>query len=506
VPPLLRNIASTYGVRLAGIAAGVFLFPFVVAHVGLSEYGLWLLVSSVTGFFALDFGMGVSTLRYVAEARARDDEDGLGRLMSTSLVFFVALGGLAGLAYGLFMYAAWGGLNIPPDDAGLAVRLAVLTGLSAFGVGIPLGLFRTVLAGLRRYDLANGLVVAQILARTAATVVLLSLGFGILAVAVAELAVTLAGGVAAAAVCRRLLPGVVFSWRGFDAALLRSMAPYSAQVFLMTASGLVIMQADNVVIGLFLPVASVTLYAAAFRLYQTCRNLMNALLGPLVPEAAHAGTLGEEGRLRALLVRGTTYANGVSLLIGVPTVLFAEPVLVAWAGPEFAEVAVVAQILVVGLLVNNNHVVAATLLTGMGRVRAILRYHLIWAAANLVLSLLLIGPLGLAGVALGTTIPVVLLEAFYIRTAAREFGVPLGRFLVVATLRPFALAAVALIPVAVVGSAAGRFGLLDAVGLSGAFGLLYLVLFVVWGADPADRAAGARLFVRAQGGLLRGRA
>lgn len=506
MPQLLKNIATTFGVRLVGIAAGVILFPFVVAHVGMTHYGLLLLITSVNGFFALDFGMGVSTLRYVAEAHAREDDEALSELVSTSLAFFLALGVLTASAYGAFLAFAWGGLNIPPTDERLAVGLAVASGLSTFLIGIPLGMFRTVLSGARRYDLSNLLVLAQIVARTVATLVVLTAGFGILAVAIVDLVVTTVGGTASVLACRRLLPGLRVSWRRFKPALLRSMTPYSAQVFLMTASGLVIMQADNVIIGVFMPVAAVTLYAAAFRLYQTCRNLTNALIGPLVPEAAHSNSLGQHERLRSLLLRGTKQANALALLVGVPTVLFARPVLVAWAGPGFAEVAVVAQILVLGFLVNNNHIVASSLLTGTGRIGAFVRYHLLWAGANVLLSVLLIQRWDLLGVALGTTIPVVLLEPLYVRTALRELGVPTARFLGEAVVRPFGLAVAALLPIGLAVLAVDEVDLAGALVLSAGFAAIFVLLFARFGLDQADRSMYARVVGQFPGGLLRGRA
>ena len=65
---LARNVATTYAARFAIVCSGIFLFPFVTHHVGLSQYGLWLLVNGVTVFFlTADFGMGTSVVRYVAD-------------------------------------------------------------------------------------------------------------------------------------------------------------------------------------------------------------------------------------------------------------------------------------------------------------------------------------------------------------------------------------------------------------------------------------------------------
>jgi O-antigen/teichoic acid export membrane protein len=83
------------------------------------------------------------------------------------------------------------------------------------------------------------------------------------------------------------------------------VAPFSLQVFVLGLTGVVILQADNFVIGLSLPVAAVTLYSGSSRIYQLCREVTGSLTIALVPEAAHAGTTGDMDRLRGLLCRSS---------------------------------------------------------------------------------------------------------------------------------------------------------------------------------------------------------
>ena len=41
---------------------------------------------------------------------------------------------------------------------------------------------------------------------------------------------------------------------------------------------------------------------------------------------------GDDDRVRRLLVRGTKYANALVMVVGIPVFVFAEPLLVLWAG------------------------------------------------------------------------------------------------------------------------------------------------------------------------------
>lgn len=495
--PLVRNVLSTYAVRFATVASGLALFPFVAHHIGLTHYGLWLLVSSSVGiFYVADFGMGTATLRHVAERHARGDSHGLGQVVSTSLAFFVSLGIGLTLAYLGCMALVWPHLDIPPADTRLAVTMLLWAAGSAFLLGLPLNLFGTILLGIQRADVANALQLAQAVVRVLSVIVLLQAGFGVLAVVVADALIGVGTGCCYVLACRRLLPQARVAVSLVSRTLLVSMTPYSLRVFAMSLSALAIFQTDAFIVGAFLPVAMVTIYTGAYRIYQVCRQITYALINPLVPDAARATALDQPARVQALLSRGTKYSNGLTLLLAVPATLFAKPLLVAWAGADFGEGAAALQVLLLSLLANNNHLVAFALLTGVGRIGAYLRYQTLWAAANLALSLALVERIGLVGVALGTALPVVVLEPFYLRTAVREIGVDGRRFLVDAALRPGVAALVAAVPV--LGTLALMAGvtLLPAMGLSLAYAALFSFAFYRLSIDQDDRRLIGRMLHR----------
>lgn len=485
---LARNVVSLYVARVAAVAVAVFLFPFIAHHVGLTHYGIWLLITSVTVFFVqADFGMGTSAIRYVSQAHAQRQPARVNEIVSSTVAFFAGLGAASGTVLVLVFAAFWGSFNIPDADRDLAAWMIAIVVVLNFLVGLPLGVFRQTLVGLQRMDLANRLLLGQALLRLAVIVTVLELGAGIIGVAVAESAIGLALGLAALVLCRRAAPELRVRRAHVSASMLRSMAPYSLQIFAMGIAALVILQTNNVVIGLFLPIASVTLFAGAWRVYFVCRDITGALLNAVVPDASHAAAVGNASRLRDILVRGTKYGNAVILAVAVPAMVFAEPLLVTWLGDRFAEVAVVVQILLGSLLINNNHLVAVGMLTGVGRVSRITRYHVIWALANVIIAVALIDPLGLPGVALGIALPLLVLEPFYIRAATREFDVPLRRFLVDAVGRPYAAAAAAALVLAGIVVGLNPSEPIPVLAATAAYLAVFAAAFLTFGVDGEER-------------------
>lgn len=61
------------------IAYGIFMTPEIIRVVGITEYGLYGLSSSIINLFILDIGLGAATSTYLAKLRAKGDKEGVER-------------------------------------------------------------------------------------------------------------------------------------------------------------------------------------------------------------------------------------------------------------------------------------------------------------------------------------------------------------------------------------------------------------------------------------------
>jgi O-antigen/teichoic acid export membrane protein len=493
---LRRNVLTNYIARFATIFGLFLLFPFVAHHVGLSVYGIYLLISSMTMFFTLDFGMGTATIRYVAAAWTMDDRPQLSRVISSSLAFFIALAVALAVVFALSMIVAWPSLHIPESERSTALQLLVVVGVGQLLIAIPLGVFNQVLIGIGRLDVMNVLQLVQLALRVVATVGLLSLGYGIVAVAISEGILAIGLGIAAWIASKRQMVDVPVNISRAEWRIVRSMAPFSLQLFVISVAALVILQADSLIISLFLPVAAVTLYGAAYRIYQVTREMTNALTLALVPAATARHVQDHQVRLQELFLKATRYSNVLVLLFSVPGLLFAGIVLEAWGGPAFRPGTEVMQILLLSQLFNNNHLVAISILTGRGNVKAYARYHALWAAANIILSVILIQSLGLRGVALGTAIPIILLEPLYVATVLKQLRLRAKDFVLGILLPSFAPAAVAGLPLWLMARSLHIHTLFGALVASAVWTVVFGAIVYRVGIEPDDRARILRMLRR----------
>jgi O-antigen/teichoic acid export membrane protein len=188
-------------------------------------------------------------------------------------------------------------------------------------------------------------------------------------------------------------------------------------------------------------------------------------------------------------------AVGLALSLGVSADLLLE----FWMGAPFSEHAVVVRILMAGLLVAAFNQASYAALVGTQRVgRVVWRYYVPQAVLNLGLSVALVGPLGLPGVALGTVIPAVLLEPIFLRHANRTLDIT-GRDWATHAIRPWLVPSLAFLP-AVLARTRGVPAPIVTTGLVLACGAAYVAL--VWKmvlTDEERAAAGTAWPQRSRG-------
>src|SRR5271154_5811802 len=90
---IFRNSSLEMASKVVGIAAGIFLSPFLIKRLTTETYGLWVLIGSVVGYFGFtDFGVRSATARLIAYYRGHEDTSMVNRTINTSLALLAASG------------------------------------------------------------------------------------------------------------------------------------------------------------------------------------------------------------------------------------------------------------------------------------------------------------------------------------------------------------------------------------------------------------------------------
>lgn len=442
---VLRNVVTNYLRFFAGGLLGMVITPVMVHALGDGDYGLWVTVFSLTGYFGLiDQGIRPSLVRFVSRDHARGDRDGLSRVLSSALALFT-VAGLLTIGVTFVVAANFDHWFVIEASHRQLVREVVLIAGASVALGFPLGVFGATLSGLQRYDLGNGIGIAVNVLRAIVFIAVLRLGGGLLELAWASLVLNLLGHVLTMIFVLRLLPGVRYDVRHVTPEALRAIGSYGGLAFIGALASSLAFQTDALVITAFITAAAVTPFALAAGLVENVRALVYSATFVLSPTASELETRGETDKLHAMLLAGAKYSVLLSWPVLFGLMVFGENFLVTWVGPAYAtsepwlrifalhgpqaSAGQILFLLAAPTLLALPQSTASALLFGVSRHHGVVAISIANALLNLGLSLWWARPLGLLGVALGTALPLALLGGIAMAVyACRALRMPLATY------------------------------------------------------------------------------
>jgi O-antigen/teichoic acid export membrane protein len=446
---MVRNGATSYVSMVVTSACGFVMIPITLRYLGKEEYGLLVLVGAIAGYVSLSgLGIGAAIMRSVAEARSAASSSNLSSTISTAFFFYLFTSILGLAATLLLIHPLPHFFQVPQDKVGLSQALLLISLTGAWAT-FPLSVYTGVLTGRERFDLTNLLQAGQAIVWLLAGVLVLWSGGRLVAFLVTRTATSLLFALAGAWLAHRELPSLRLSSKMVRLSELRHLLSFGIFVFCVHVAVQVTQQADAIVIGVFLPLGTIAVYNIGLRLSEIAREIP-AQLGRLLPPVIvglDRGTQPEE--LRTAFEESTKWILAVALAAATPLIAFAEPLIRAWVGEGFSRAALVVYILCIGGIVSIGQSPASYILMFKGRHKLTAGLALADCVPNLILSIILIRPLGIVGVALGTTLPIFIMNIFVnVPLACRLIDMPVRRLLRGAVLPALAPAVVTL-PIAI---------------------------------------------------------
>ena len=386
--PAVRQVSQSFVALATGEAIARLVafggMVYLARTLGAESYGIVGFAMAVTLYLSrvadggMEFiGMGIQMIAEEPERRDALVPSVLTvRLLAASLCVLV-LGALAPL--------------LPSPDG----RVLVLYGLTLLAVAIGT---RWVYLGLQ---LPWPVAVARTAGEVLAVVLLLLFVHGAGDVTRAPLAQLTGDGVAALLLLRGLLRR---GWRlpgRVDWPMVRPVFRRAAPLVASALLGLLIYNADLVMLRFLRDAVAVGYYAAAYALISFLLNLGSAYTQSLLPELARPGEA--EARQR-LYQTGMAQVLAVSAPIAVGGCYLAAPIIGLVFGAEYAASTAPLQLLLWSIPLGLARSVGTTSLVVSGSRSAIFWLTAAAALLNIVLNLLLIPPLGIAGAAVATLI------------------------------------------------------------------------------------------------------
>jgi O-antigen/teichoic acid export membrane protein len=440
---VLRNAVVGGIARVVTLAVGLGLTSYLVSRLGVDRFGVWALVSVITGFIGLfDLGLKTSFVKFLAEVQARGDAEATRAILSTGFFSYVVFGALVGAALLAAPEGLLDALRIP-----LALRAEAhatfLIGAAGFVVSAVLAVFPAVCDARQRMDLMHALGLVCLVFGAGLTVAAVEAGFGLRGVALAQLASIVLFYSLSITLARRMIGPFGLSLRRVSPAWLRRLFPFGLKLYVSSICDTVNRQLDKLLFSRWLGLPFVTSYELALRLVSNAGSPQQFLAAALLPATSHLRATGEDERLVRMYREGTRWLA----LVGVPPFAFValngSAIMMAWIGRVDTMAVAVILVLTAGYLINTLTNAAAFICQGIGRPDIQAAQSALQLALNVVLSITLFWTIGPLGAPLGTTLALIIGAAYFARQIHALLGLSTRALVGETLLGPLAAAAVA---------------------------------------------------------------
>lgn len=440
---IIRNVTSNWAGVIVNILLAFVMAPLTVRSLGNVQYGIWTLLMQLTGYLWLfDFGVRESVVKYVAQYHAADDRDGVTTTVRTAVsLYSVVTAATVAIAVSLAIALPYL-FNIPGGDVSTARWTAILIG-GTVAQAFVFNVFVGVVMGLQKIYLVARLGVFFALFRAAVVYLLLTNGFGVVALAAVQFSMTLINNLVIYRIARRELPYVSIRLVRPKREDVMRLVNYGKYVLVSNVGDKLVFASDSLVVGTMLPIASLTYYAIGGTLIENLRTFVTSMAAIFNPMTSDLEARRETQRLVTVVLTGTKAA----MLIGAPVcigfITLGSTFIRLWMGEQYAGPAgQILAVLAVGHLIGLPYYTISGVLYGLGRHRVVALSRIFEGVFNLALSIVLVKLLGLIGIALGTIIPQMIVVGIVLpMTLPRFVPVVLREYYVSTYVRPLLAAA-----------------------------------------------------------------
>jgi len=446
---IARNVVTNWLGFVIAAAITLLLTPIVLETLGPARYGVWVLTTSVVGYYGLlDLGFRAGLTQHLTRYIAVKKYDVASEYLSSSLA---AMGGFAVVVALLAILGAWlapGIFDIPTELQSEAFWCILIVGLGG-AAQFALFPFAAIFPAAERFDIANYIGVASRIVGAILIVIALKRGYGLVGVSAATLASNLLDYLLRWWLSSRIVPFVKFSRERIVFSRLRDIFSFGIWNFLIAINAYAYQHAPTIIIAAMLKLPAVGQYALATGLLQQISSLLSPVGQVMYPTAAAMDAQNDTQGLRRLYHDGTRLMMLVMVCVVVTAYFLSPDFYRLWigekylSGGEYHSVALLLQVLLMSTFTSFTANIGAQIIMGSGRIRLLALALITGSVLSIGISALLIPHYQLLGIAIAVVIASAIIDLIVIPVMVqRVLGLNILDWIKNACVRPLVVSVI----------------------------------------------------------------
>lgn len=395
---------------MINMVISVFLTPFIISHLGSSEYGVYKIISSFSAQLGIvTFGIAALVARNVVfydtrkEIKEKENFLFMARVESIILALLVFI-----IGYVLYctidpLYAN----SLTTEEIGLAKRLFWFL-VANIAANILCDSFTGTLKAHEKFIVCNLITTVRYVARLVSLIVLLRIGIGSIGIVATDLTISIVVLLVSLLYSRFVLKERA-RFHYFDKEMFRTGILFSLAVFLQAVINQFNNNLDNIILGAMEGSSVVTIYSIGLMIFSMFTTFVTVIANMYGPSATRLVAGGADGdTLTKFAIRPARIQSILALLVIVGFALVGKDFIYLWLGNEFADVYKITLILIIPALLPLVESITNTILDAM--LKRLTRSLILIAmcAINFGLSIFLIRQIGYIGAAYGTAFSLII--------------------------------------------------------------------------------------------------
>ena len=364
---IAKGAIISYVSVFLNIAISFVYTPWMIRKIGVSDYGLYSLITSFVSYFLLDFGLDSAITRFIAKYRAEGDEKKVENMIGLTTRVYLLIDAVIFLALlVLFFFISGIFKGLTPEEiekmkvlyciaGGFSLLNFVLKPMSGAMMAFELFVENKLLDMVTRVGTVLLIVVALMMSANVYWLVLVN-GATAFTVSLAKYFVL------------THKTKLKINWSFFDKAELKLLFSFSVWVFLVSLAQRFRLSLVNTILGIFANSTEIAIFAMGMVIEGLVWNLSSALNGLFLPKVSRMKQNNDKQAIMDLMIRVGRIQLFIIGLIFSGFCAFGRQFIDIWVGPEFHNVYYVVIFLTFTNIISLTQHIASDVVYAEGKV------------------------------------------------------------------------------------------------------------------------------------------
>jgi O-antigen/teichoic acid export membrane protein len=396
----------SYVALLINSVISILYTPIMLNLLGQSEYGLYSLANSATGYIGvLNFGLGNAVIRYTAKYKELNDEESCSKIYGMFFIMYSVLGVIAilvGSILTLNSSSIFGNSLSGYELSKLRILMSIVTLNLSLGIG--LGLFSVIILANEKFIFQKIIVILGSIVSPLVMLPLLLMGYGSITMVILSTIINLVTIILNAVYCFKILK-IRIKFKKIEGSLLKEVIFFSSYIFINLIISKLYDTTDQVILGIYSGTVAISIYAIGTMFTGYFSGFSSAISNVFLSKVTRMTTKdASDEELSNLFIRvGRVQYIIVSFAIS-GFLIFGKEFINLWVGKEYELSYFIALIIVVPLIVTLIQGMGGVILQAKNMQRFKTLINATVAVGNVFLSILFVQWWGAVGAAIGTAI------------------------------------------------------------------------------------------------------